>query len=154
MKEISCGKETGCSVLIIEDNSVDAQILRLVLEQRSIEVTYCSNGDQAWNLIHHVPVPDLVFLDLMLPGVNGFTLLEHIRSKSLWEKVPVVVVSGIGDIANVKEALRLGAAGYIHKPYDLRRLRDEINKYLARLITSLPAELKHGGYAKKPGHET
>ena len=105
-------------------------VLQQILDCKNIATTICDDGVEAWNLINTISVPDLVFLELLIPGIKGFQLLEHIRSKKAWNKVPIIVISKLGDLDSVKNSIKLGVTAYIHKPYNAVRLRSEIDNFL------------------------
>ena len=129
-EEVVCDDEQKCRALVIEDSELDSTVLELFLERKNMSVTFTDDGLKAWNLINESEPFDLVFLDLMLPGTNGFKLLAQMRSKKGWKEVPIIVVSGLGESHNVKEAIALGASSYIHKPYDFRKLRDVVDRFI------------------------
>ena len=84
-------------------------------------------------MINSMPVPDLVILDLMLPEIKGPTLLTHIRSKPAWRDVKVVVVSGTEQASEVKKVIRLGVVDFIKKPFDVRRMGQDMDALFERL---------------------
>lgn len=126
----NCSKERACKILIIDDNKIDNLVLQQILDCKNISITICDDGRKAWNLINTISVPDLIFLELLIPGIKGFQLLEHIRSKKAWNKVPVIVISELGDADSVKNTIRHGVNAYIHKPYNAVRLRSEVDNFL------------------------
>ena len=119
-----------CEVLVFEDNRVDAMLLESALDFAPINVTFCSDGRQAWNLVNVIEPPDLVLLNISLPHINGLELLKHIKSKRPWRKVPVVVISGENRVNKIKAIIELGLHDFIHKPYDVRRLRNDLERLL------------------------
>ena len=77
----------------MEDSPVDMELVSAILAGMDRNVV-ADNGTGAWNIINTGKPPNLILLDLVLPGFNGFQLLEHIRSKRRWKNVTVLIVSG------------------------------------------------------------
>lgn len=116
-------------VLVVEDESDIASIMMDYLEHYGYKVKHVDNGDEALNEIHKQP-PDLVVLDVMLPGRDGFTVLKEVRQTS---RVPIIMVT-----ARVEEVDRLlgldcGADDYLCKPFSPRELISRIRAVLRRL---------------------
>lgn len=119
-----------CHVLIIDGNRTDASVASGIFASDKVEVIRAKDGAEAWNTINVIQPSNLVLMELGLRGVSGFELLRHIRSKTRWDDTPIVVASGVSNLQSVKHAISLGAAGFIRKPYDIRRLKDELQKFL------------------------
>jgi DNA-binding response OmpR family regulator len=107
-------------ILVIDDNPAVVHILATVLGEEGYRVSSALTSDEGLKLfvLSH---PDLVLLDIALPGMNGIEVLKRIRS--IAPTARVVMVSGIADPARAREALELGALAYIDKPFDLAYLK-------------------------------
>jgi len=107
-------------ILVIDDNPAVVHILATVLGEEGYGVSSALTSDEGLKLfvLSH---PDLVLLDIALPGMNGIEVLKRIRS--IVPTARVVMVSGIADPARAREALELGALAYIDKPFDLAYLK-------------------------------
>ena len=116
-------------VLVIDDSPVDVAILRKVLAQMECQVT-TDDGTNAWNVINSRITPDIVLLDLVMPGRNGITLLEHIRANRHWRDLPVIVISGDSYPSTVRNLADIGVQGFIAKPFDPERLKATLQKYI------------------------
>ena len=115
-------------VLVVEDNPPDALLTEMVHD----EVRHCSTLDivgTASQALHYLrregefedrPRPDLIMLDIKMPGDSGLDLLAQIRSMKGFELIPIVVCSGGVSPADARKAYELGANGVIHKPNDLK----------------------------------
>lgn len=88
------------------------------------------NGTGAWNIINTGKPPNLILLDLVLPGFNGLQLLEHIGSKRRWKNVPVLIVSRDPHPATVRNVAAMGVARFLVKPFEPGRVKSELSKYL------------------------
>lgn len=116
------------SILVIEDEETLAESLRYTLTREGYEVAVAADGRSALDRLAPVP-PDLVVLDLMLPGLGGLDVLRHIRSSLA---IPVVVVTAKDAEADVVAGLELGADHYVTKPFSMRELVSRISAILRR----------------------
>jgi len=101
-------------VLFVEDDPTVAQMYRLKLELDGYQVTMAKDGEEGLRLASEVD-PDIVFLDIRLPKVDGFAVLEGLRSFDRTRNVPVVILSNDGEQELVERGLRLGALEYLIK---------------------------------------
>src|SRR5262245_17720382 len=125
---MAAGRGQRKRVLAIDDDPSVLDVLRLLLEDR-YDVVGVPDGEAALRCLLTEPV-DLVLLDLVLEGVDGFTLLQRMRAAGV--DVPVVVVSAINTAWTAAAAMRLGAVDYITKPFDDAELLDAVNAALQR----------------------
>lgn len=115
-------------VLIVDDEPVLADILSEHLADRGYETETAVRGEDAIEIAAHRP-PDVVLLDIMMPGIDGVTVLRRILELDL--SVPVIMVTGNGDEAIARETLRLGALDYITKPVGFDRLDEVLSTAIA-----------------------
>ena len=115
-------------ILIIEDDAAIAQVLRLNLECADYTVTAFDNGLAAWNALEASHDYDLALLDMMLPGVDGFTLLPKLQEYG----IPVICLTAMNDTQHEVQGLRGGAEDYIAKPFDMLALMVRMEKVLRR----------------------
>jgi len=101
-------------VLLVEDDSFLSSLLRLKLEKSNYEVTHAADGQQALDILVNLK-PDLILLDLILPKKNGFEVLEAIRQNPLTEKLPVIIISNLGQESDVTRGKSLGIIDYFIK---------------------------------------
>ena len=101
-------------VLFVEDDPTVAQMYRLKLELDGYQVIMAKDGEEGLRLANEVN-PDIVFLDIRLPKVDGFAVLEGLRSTDRTRNVPVVILSNYGEQELVERGLRLGALEYLIK---------------------------------------
>lgn len=117
-------------VLLIEDDPVIRKIVKGVMNKSHMETIEVDDGIRAHNLLNKILPPRLVLMDIGLPNKNGIQLVELIRSKPVWRKTPVVMLTGSSDVIDVKKSLTAGANDYITKPIDLVGFRKRLSKYL------------------------
>ncbi len=101
-------------VLLVEDDGALAQMYQLKLERDGYTVRVAGDGEQALGLISE-RTPDLIFLDIRLPRMNGLTFLEQLRRSERTRNVPVVIVSNYSEQELVDRGLQLGALEYLIK---------------------------------------
>ena len=124
-------------ILIIEDEPSFVEVLELSLGTEGFEVESALDGKVGLERFR-ASRPDLVLLDLMLPGLPGLDVLRAVRRES---DVPVLVVSAKDTEADIVAALELGADGYVTKPYSVRELVARVRAMVRRGIGSADAEL-------------
>jgi len=116
-------------LLIIEDDPEAARILEMSLKREGYRVTVAMNGVQGLNTMQTQQI-DLVLLDLMMPGMDGYEVCRQTRADSRTATLPLVVVSARTQEADKQRAFRVGANSYLTKPYRRADLLAEIQKHL------------------------
>ena len=116
------------TVLVVEDDAPLRSALRAGLRARALDVVDVASGEEAIEVFAR-KVPDLVLLDLNLPGIDGFGVLERLRASS---KVPVVVLTVREDRTDKVRALDAGADDYVIKPFDTEELHARVRAALRR----------------------
>lgn len=119
-------------ILLVEDNDLNRQMIEDYLVFCGYQVLGLEFGSGFFQALADFQ-PDLVLLDLKLPDVDGYTLLQQINQKPNWQDIPVIVVSAFAFKADRQRALDLGAARYFVKPISLRDLKRAIEEELSRL---------------------
>ncbi|WP_436502185.1 response regulator transcription factor [Actinokineospora sp. HUAS TT18] len=119
--------ETG-RVLVVDDDRTVSDVVRRYLERDGHQVSLADNGEDAlrWIAEHE---PDLVVLDLMLPGIDGLEVCRRLRERSA---VPVVMLTALGEEENRIAGLQLGADDYVTKPFSPKELALRVNSVLRR----------------------
>ncbi len=119
-------------VLVVDDDASLAEMLMFVLRQEGFEGRICPRGDLAMDAFHDFR-PDLVLLDVMLPGKDGIDVCKEIRSES---GVPIVMLTAKGDTVDVVVGLETGADDYVVKPFKPKELVARIRARVRRFDTS------------------
>jgi two-component system, OmpR family, response regulator MtrA len=127
-------------VLVVDDDAPLAEMLSIVLRQEGFESHICARGDQAMDDFRAYK-PDLVLLDLMLPGKDGIDVCKDIRGES---GVPIVMLTAKGDTIDVVLGLESGADDYIVKPFKPKELVARIRARVRRLDSPSPEALSIG----------
>ncbi|MBW3563596.1 MAG: response regulator [Acidobacteria bacterium] len=110
-------------VLIVDDHMSDRELLFEYLDGAGFEVESCANGNAAWRELQaHERDYDVVLTDRLMPGMDGFELLERIKSNDRLASVPVILQSAVDDPKSMQEGIAKGAYYYVVKPYDREML--------------------------------
>ncbi|HIK09099.1 MAG TPA: response regulator [Oscillatoriaceae cyanobacterium M33_DOE_052] len=108
-------------ILVIEDDAVLASNISAILEEEGFEAVTASNGMAGVKLTRAVN-PDLILCDLAMPEVDGYGVLEVLKSNEKTALIPVIIVSGNSDRVQVRKSIEMGADDYITKPFELDEL--------------------------------
>ncbi len=129
------------SLLVIDDNATSRDLMRRQLERQGHTVTVAENGQQALGIMQ-TGTFDMVLLDLMMPGMSGYQVLQLLKSSDVHRDVPVIVISALDDMDSVVRCIRMGAEDYLLKPFNPVLLKARIrtcleNKRLRELSEAL-----------------
>lgn len=130
-------------ILIVEDNSELLELMRLGLKQAGFRIATATNGADALQSVRSV-APDLIVLDLVLPGLDGFAVCECLRKDEATAGIPVIILTGLSSEFARFASLESGADEYFTKPISPERLVSRIKHLLRR-----PQKLPHP--APEPG---
>ena len=117
-------------ILVVDDEPDILLATRLLLQGAGYDVVEAKSGEEAVAVVAERR-PDAVLLDLRMPGMDGWNVLERLRQDGLLEGLPVIVLSAHASKATVDRSLELGAAGYVRKPFELADLRRALDRALA-----------------------
>jgi DNA-binding response OmpR family regulator len=116
-------------VLVVEDELAIAKLIKYVLENSNFEVTLVHEGKDALEKVKTFS-PDIMVLDLMLPVMSGFEILEYLGDKKLLDNLPVIVLTCRGQEEDKVKAMRLGASEFMTKPFSPSGLVAVLNSIL------------------------
>lgn len=105
------------NILIVDDEPYNLDYLQQELEDLGHQVTTAVNGQEALRQITATP-PDLMLLDIMMPQMDGFQVLNHLRAHPSQRNLPVIIISAINDVASIAKGIQLGAEDFLPKPFD------------------------------------
>jgi CheY-like chemotaxis protein len=126
-------KTAPAIILIVDDEERSRRLLDVLLRTDGYQTISASNGNDALALAKSAQ-PDLILLDLMMPGMDGFEVTCALKNDAATSAIPIMVVSALDDIAAHRRLLASGADEFINKPVD----RWELSLRLARLLTGAP----------------
>ncbi len=118
-------------ILVVDDNALNRKLAGDLLEIEGYEVLYCEDAEQVLNMLPELALPDLVLMDISLPGMDGLTLTRHLRQETQWARIPIIALTAFAMKGDEQKALDAGCVGYITKPIDTRRLPGQVAQYLA-----------------------
>ena len=121
-------------ILVVDDDTSVAEMLSIVLRSEGFEPVWCAHGDRAVNTFREAK-PDLVLLDLMLPGKDGVEICREIRAES---GIPIIMLTAKSDTIDVVAGLEAGADDYVPKPFKTKELVARIRTRLRRLTPASP----------------
>lgn len=104
-------------VLVIDDDEALQRLVQTLLVRAGMEPISAHSATEAAQVLKARPLPDMVVLDLMLPDISGLEFLRQMRSKNVFDELPVVILSALADPDQIREGLNLGADRYLTKPY-------------------------------------
>lgn len=119
----------GITVLVVDDNEENRDILSRRLKADGFKTITAADGKEAMDILNE-NIIHITLLDIMMPEVDGFTLLSQIRADSTFEDMPVIMLTAIDIVTVAQECLRLGACGYVTKPYDMDLIKQKIRECL------------------------
>ena len=127
---VSGAKSTGPRLLVVDDSEGIRGYLASMLEMRGYQVDTAAAGRSAIALIEGGAAPDLLILDVMMPGIDGLETLR--RVKEIEPDLPVVMLSVIGKASTIVDAMQLGAVDYLNKPFEEEELESVIARWIER----------------------
>ena len=138
-------EEKENSILIVEDDEINISILSEILGG-VYEIHVARNGQEGIEKAQSL-LPDLILLDIIMPGMNGYEVIKILRSILSTQEIPIMFVTSMDKLDDERKGLMLGATDYIHKPFDwlVVMLRVGIQMRIvnqAKTIKSLTAELE------------
>ena len=147
-------------LLVVDDNKVNRLLLGRSLEQQGHTVEMAENGRQALKMLHSRPF-DLVLLDIEMPEMNGYQVLEKATSDLRLRDIPIIITSALEELDSVVKCIEMGAEDYLTKPVnpvllkarigaslEKKRLRDQQRELIKKFATSeVATDLETSGFA-------
>ncbi|HEY4723680.1 MAG TPA: response regulator [Anaerolineae bacterium] len=126
-------------ILVVEDDTDLSMLLRLIMkiQQSDWELNSAKTGTDALTQVEKLQ-PDLILLDIMLPGMNGIEVCRRVQSETRWSRIKIVILSALSDLATQREALAAGALEYWTKPITPEELLNGIQRVLGAALPDIP----------------
>ncbi|MDE0879782.1 MAG: DNA-binding response regulator [Sphingomonas bacterium] len=117
------------TILVVDDTPVSLRFLTTTLEQAGMTVLIAVDGPAALELLDHV-TPDLILMDAVMPGIDGFKTTERIKADGRFRHVPVIFMTGLTESEHVVRGLEAGGVDYVHKPIVVDELLARVSVHL------------------------
>ena len=156
--------ENLSTILIADDDEVNRTILGQIIEELGYNIVIVENGLEALKLLQSSRI-DLVLLDIMMPEMDGYEVLEHIKKDSTLNHVPIIIISAIDEIESIVQCIEMGAEDYLPRPFNktilkarigaclekkaLRDKEQQSRKQVEKLLDTIKVELKLGAAIQK-----
>jgi two-component system cell cycle response regulator len=137
------------TILVVDDDLLNRILLSTNLREDGYTVELAENGRRALEMLGEQPF-DVVLLDLLMPEMDGYQVLEKMKANSTWRNIPVIVVSSLDEMESILRCIEMGATDYLPKPFDAALLH-------ARIGASLASKRLHDmelEYIEQVGHVT
>lgn len=133
-------------LLIVDDVQTNVLLLRALLGKEGYGMLIANNGQEALNVIEK-ELPDLILLDVMMPGMDGFEVAERLKGDEITTNIPIIFLTALDDTESIVKGFKLGASDFISKPFRkeelMARIRHQLSLVAARrIITEQTDELK------------
>jgi CheY-like chemotaxis protein len=123
--------ENNCRVLVVDDNRINRLKATRALNTGDYDVSEAAGGQEALDMLRS-QVFHLVLLDILMPDVDGFQVLEQMQSDQQLAQIPVIMVSAVEEEKDVRKCMAMGAVDYITKPFDVDVLQDRVSNNLKK----------------------
>ena len=120
-------------VLVVEDSSTTRKVISITLGQKGYEIIEARDGLEAFSRLNEGP--DLILLDIILPNMDGYKILEFIRKNPRFKDIPVIMLTSKDGMINRLKGKMAGATAYLTKPFDPKKLVETIEKYIKMTVT-------------------
>ncbi len=117
------------SILVVDDTPANLHLLTGMLKDLGYRVRSVSDGKFALQTARHDP-PDLFLLDVLMPGMNGYELCQHLKSDEKLAEIPVIFISALNDTMDKVKAFQVGGVDYVTKPFQLREVQARVSTHL------------------------
>ncbi|MCB9228156.1 MAG: response regulator [Deltaproteobacteria bacterium] len=118
------------TVLVVEDEEQIQRLIRIILEKKGHKVLTASTGESALEQLDSGIRPHLILLDIMMPGIDGLKVLGKLKQNQSMQDIPVILLSALAKENIVIQGIKLGAKGYIRKPFHPRDLVERVSPFL------------------------
>jgi CheY-like chemotaxis protein len=121
---------TGRKVLVVEDNDMNMQLVEYLLEEGGYEIVKATSGEEALAITRDGVAPDLILMDIHLPGMDGLSVVRAMKGDSRTSRVPILALTAHAMRGDKDRFLEAGCDGYISKPIDVKTFLASIEGYM------------------------
>jgi DNA-binding response OmpR family regulator len=121
----------GNTIVLVEDDAVLAKVFKEELEDEKFTVHHAGDGEKGLEMVKS-KMPDLVLLDILMPKMNGFQVLEELKKAPETQHIPVMMITALGSDEDIKKGLQLGAGDYVVKSqHAIGEMVEKVKLFLA-----------------------
>ena len=119
------------NVMVVEDNEKNRKLMRVVLKAKGYNVIEATTGEEALNILKNQK-PNIILMDIQLPGIDGLTLIKQIKADSVTKEIPIIAVTAYAMKGDEQKILDTGCNAYVSKPINTQELPLIIEKYIKK----------------------
>jgi putative two-component system response regulator len=116
-------------ILIVDDTPANLKTLAAMLKE-TYRITFAKNGEEALDLMKKCALPDLIILDVMMPGINGYDLCRKLKEDDSTKEIPVIFITAKTEQDDRQKGFDAGAVDYISKPFDASTVKQIVKSHL------------------------
>src|SRR5262245_50362677 len=117
-------------ILLIEDAPANIQAVSSILKEQGYQISVATSGQQGLELLERLR-PDLILLDVMMPGIDGFETCRRIKTSTAWREIPIIFLTAKTDTPDIVRGFEAGAVDYVGKPFNAHELSARVRTHLA-----------------------
>jgi len=129
-RKISMTITDNATILIVDDNPANVKILFSYLSQIGFRCLVANSGEKAIEITQNTMIPDLILLDILMPGLDGFETCRHLKSNPTTEEIPIIFMSALTDVVDKIKAFEVGGVDYVTKPFQHAEVLARIETHL------------------------
>jgi len=118
-------------ILVVEDNDMNMQLVEFLLEEKGYTIVKATSGEEALSLTRDGIAPDLILMDIHLPGIDGLSVVRAMKEDARTARIPILALTAHAMRGDKDRFLEAGCDGYISKPIDVKTFMSSIEQYLA-----------------------
>ncbi len=120
---------SGNNVMVVEDNEKNRKLMRVILKAKGYNVVEAATGEEALGILKNQK-PDIILMDIQLPGIDGITLIKQIKTDAATKDIPILAVTAYAMKGDEQKIMAAGSDGYLSKPINTQELPAIIEKYI------------------------
>ena len=117
--------------MVVEDNEKNRKLVRVVLKAKGYNIIEAATGEEALNLLKNQK-PDIILMDIQLPGIDGLTLIKQIKASVVTKDIPIIAVTAYAMKGDEQKILDTGCDAYVSKPINTQELPLIVEKYISK----------------------
>ncbi len=119
------------NVMVVEDNEKNRKLMRVVLKAKGYNIIEATTGEEALNLLKNQK-PDIILMDIQLPGIDGLTLIKQIKASVVTKDIPIIAEAAYAMKGDDQKILDTGCDAYVSKPVNTQELSLIVEKYIKK----------------------